>query len=337
MKTEMRNKKKSQSNEKIKRSSGNGLAMFSRADLRSFVLETNRDIQLEAPKDVNVKIDNLAVISPDPKTKRARRYDSKSKKKYIEFISTNSGNVYIEESPEKQGSPGKFDENEVRFKGIPSLAELRQQRPELFEAPIFKEFEFTITNEEIQNCAGKKRPQSQNTVVGRSAEDIFKDHGVIITSQHKNQFHHAHRQGWSLAGLQTKENMDPSTAGSNYTTLLTVEAPLKAVLKSENIPSMRVQGKLIFHPLVPLPMEIIYTLSWGNNRQAEIKISPLNHRVPVLQENYVAEMMLKAVRSPEEKKSSANITSQYRHIMLARQTRFSKEIDEIDLDPSLGI
>lgn len=273
--------------------------MFSRKESRKFVInpinsKTNWDQFRKDTQDVEISFQTLSDISPDKKTLRRRARDPQTQTHYIEFMSTSAGEIFIEESPCK-----KQQTSEVRFDKIPPIAELRETHPELFEDPQKEYFSFIITPEDIHNRIGAKRPVSQHQVVGHSAKKIFEAYGAIIHQETSEKLHLAHRHGWSLGGSQTKENLDPATAGSNYSTLLTIESPLKHLLKGEGVQTMQVNGTVIYHPLIELPMEIIYELSWGNARSAKVHIYPLEHRKPTYSEKIVAHALLKAIRSPE--------------------------------------
>ena len=250
----------------------------------------------------------LTPRSPDG-YKRARGLNSEDGRTYVEFLSTSSGNVFIEETPIKQSISASevCSSSELRFENMPSIVELRKNNPDAFDSVKTEPFDFKVTKEDIESRIGVKRNKTQQQAFGCSAKDVFEAIGMHITSSFgQRQYHLAHRQAWFLGGEQVKGNLDPATAGSNYSTLANVESPLKNLLESESIDNMHVFGEVKYHPLLPVPMEITYTLSWGNGRTFQAKIHPLEPRTPVFSEHIVANAMLGTARTPEkaEKQSS---------------------------------
>lgn len=151
-------------------------------------------------------------------------------------------------------------------------------------------FEFSVTAEDIYARMGVKRPVSQTQVMaGKSAKDILIALGAIISqNQDGRDFHWAHRHGWSLNGAQAKDNLDPTTAGSNYDTLFKVEAPIKSLLLEQGVDCVLVKGEVQFFDDVRLPKKITYVLSWGNGHSMEVIIDPMNSRIPTVDEHEVA-------------------------------------------------
>lgn len=225
--------------------------------------------------------------------------------KYRQIMSTACGDVYMQETPEKQTHQHSYPRGEVRFEGIPPINELRQQHPELFENLKIERFEFNITEEMIKNPPPRKRPSSQNKIMGCSAREMFSSFGMtieknLIKNLHK-YFQFAHRQGHGFFGPPIKINFDPSTAGSNYSTLFMLEAPLRKLFFEDSITSVNVKGTVIFHPLLEqFPIEIQYAIAWGNGRTAVFSTYPLEYRRPTLAEHEIAFAVLKTVVTPEK-------------------------------------
>jgi hypothetical protein len=291
--------------------------IVSRKEDRAFVISPSKDSQLssqdsqkkleELALGVDVRFEQLKPLSPS-KNGSPRGCDSKGNP-FVRIMTSSSADCFIQESPQKL-SPTS---GEVRFRNIPSLAKLKQLNPAYFENPIIERFEFTVDRETIDERSGKKRPCSQLKAFGCTAKDKLKEHGAILLDEENNRlrslFHLAHRQGWGVGGAQDKANLDPATAGSNYATLLRIEDVLIRQIKSQGIQSMKVEGQAIYHPELPIPMQIIYTLKWGNARELIHTIEPLNRRIPVLGENIVANAMFALTRSPAVKeKISASPT-----------------------------
>ena len=151
-------------------------------------------------------------------------------------------------------------------------------------------FEFTVTQEDILERIDAKRPVSQKKAMGDvSALEIMQALGVIVTEKQSGRnFHLAHRRGWSLKGEQSKENLDPMTAGSNYDTLFKIEAPLKKILLDQEVDEVYVKGGVEFDNDSGLPFKVTYNLSWGTMDFIEVVIDPMSHRVPTVDEHEVA-------------------------------------------------
>lgn len=156
-------------------------------------------------------------------------------------------------------------------------------------------FEFQVSGRDILARTKVKRGVSQIKLMGNiSALKLMESIGVIIQAkQNGRDFHYAHRQGFALNGAQVKENLDPTTAGSNYDTLFKVEKPIADFLKAS--PSLdtqvSVKGQVHFEEH-GLPCKIIYSISCGAGRPVEVTIDTLNHRLPSVEEHLVAGKMM---------------------------------------------
>jgi hypothetical protein len=164
-------------------------------------------------------------------------------------------------------------------------------------------FEFWVTQEDIMARIGAQRPISQNRVMNDcSAIDTMKAMGaILLEKQNGRNFHWAHRQGWSLNGEQSQNNLDPTTAGSNYDTLFKVEAPLTKLLldKDNGADEVCVHGEVEFDKEQGLPYKINYTLSWGTGEKIKVVIDPMSHRVPNVEEHEMALSFIKMNMAPK--------------------------------------
>ena len=193
-----------------------------------------------------------------------------------------------------------FSPNRVRFARKPdgSDMDVRTRKIDFSFDPDSKKdstelFQFSVTKADILSRIDAQRPVTQKRVMGNvSAMELMQAFGAVISDkQNGRNFHWAHRQGWSLCGDQSKYNLDPMTAGSNYDTLFKVEAPLKKLLFDEVVDEVQVNGEVIFDEERGLPFKITYRLSWGTNCY-DIVIDPMCHRVPTVDEHEVANKFL---------------------------------------------
>lgn len=172
--------------------------------------------------------------------------------------------------------------------------------PTLFKAKSEEAFCFTVTKQDIIERSGKKRPCSQKSVMdGKSAADIFEAMGIKIEDEFRRKYHWAHRQGWGLGGLQQKENLDPATAGSNYTTLFYIESVIRHMLVEQGVEEITVNGQVEYHPSYPdiLPIKISYSFDLANGDVISKVIEPLNPRVPTIEEHEVAKAFVASTLS----------------------------------------
>lgn len=180
------------------------------------------------------------------------------------------------------------------------LDELKQAHPQLFE-PKPDTFSFQITKNGIISRQGIPRPVSQGAVIGMSASEIFKKFGLIsINTPWGTHYHLAHRQGWVLGGSQSHWNLDAATAGSNYHTLFFIESPAKSLVLKEEV-GISVQGQVYYHRTLPIPIKITYTLRWGNGREIQKSIYPLDPEAPKRGSHLLAEAAFFSVRTPKRK------------------------------------
>lgn len=288
--------------------------ILARKESKTFAIQPNEGLNsplkslsfMNTLQEINLNTTPLRTRSPSKYNEE--RVEDAEGRSYVALMKTSNGTVFINESPEKQKpeTPKHHPSGEVRFENFPSIAELKKTHPDIFSTLEQQKFTFTVTKEMIKQRCGVKRSRTQIQVCGRSAKSIFKESCVILEKNMNQIFHLAHRQAHTLNGSQTKDNLDPGTAGSNYSTLFRIESPIKQLLAEEkNVSQLTVNGTVIFHPFVHLPIEITYQLSWGNGRTAEACIHPLEYRSPTMDEHIVTSATLKAIRTPE-KLSNAN-------------------------------
>jgi hypothetical protein len=280
------------------------ISMVGRKDKKSFVVTPQEPLTspvkkkfLKDTEGVDVQFsEKVTPLSPDVDNRpRVKVGDGKT---YVEMIQSSTFSVYVDETPERPKV-----ERRVKF------GHLRQR---LFE-PVEREekFEFEVTADDVVKRLKLKRPCTQKQVTGFSAKEKFEEYGAMIvgyTKEYLIQFHLAHRQGWALGGSQSKENLDPSTAGSNYATLFTIESPLVNLLLQDDIESINVLGVVHYREDAPIPYEITYSLFWGNGRTATVSVFPLNFRTPTLDEHSVAKATFSATRTPQRRSSKRKTT-----------------------------
>jgi hypothetical protein len=273
--------------------------MVGRKENRSFVVKPTDDA-LTSPLRNKIKQDtasidinfdnNLAPLSPD--SDKRRRVQNSDGETFVEMMSTSTATVFVNESPQHEAANRKI--------------QFSKSRIGLFQPHDTEYFEFTVTADVINRRLGKKRPCSQKKAMGCTAAEFLAECGAIIVSKVNKiaGYHLAHRQGWAIGGSQKARNLDASTAGSNYSTLFTIESPLVHIIIEDNVAAIKVSGVVHYHPKVPIPCEIIYNLSWGNGRSAKVSTFPLNHRIPTIDEHIVAKAVLSATRTPSKKRKA---------------------------------
>lgn len=235
----------------------------------------------EADENVGyIRTDSLTPITPAPNgDMRLRGSQGTIYRPGLRF--EHGGVLYYQETPPRQQSVDL----------TPSV-----EFDEAFSHTFFNDkqtdtdFSFIVTIQGIHERSGVKRPCSQKQLAnGYSAADIFRAMGILFDEKFSRYFHLAHRIGWGLGGPQIKENIDPATAGSNYTTLFFVEDVIRNILVKGHCDEVHVGGNIEYHPDFPkLPIKITYTWHWfvGNERHEMSKdIFPLNPRRPTIQEN----------------------------------------------------
>ncbi len=200
-----------------------------------------------------------------------------NKTPYREAMRASKATLFIEASPDK-------DKHRTDFVvGV----DFDKQFAESFfhEKAETTSFSFVVTANGIKQRAGESRSCGQKEAVGGySAAEIFEKLGVQFNKKISKHFHLAHRHGWGLGGAQVKANIDPATAGSNYTTLFWIESTIRYLLNRKDIAEINVQGSITFHKDIPgLPEKITYTCSWPQGEFVK-DIYPLRPRRPTIDE-----------------------------------------------------
>lgn len=230
--------------------------------------------------------------------KPLQRAESKDGSIFEEEIHTPDFSFWRKKSPTKVG---EFTPSRIRV-GI-EFDSKSMGRLDFFDLDRKKDsteyFSFTVSREDILARLGQKRGISQKAVMdNKTAKEVLEAIGVIMSeNQNGRNFHWAHRQGFSLNGAQIKENLDPMPAGSNYATLFKVEQPLKSLLLDENsgVTEAFVKGEVDFdkHGLVD---RVLYQISAAldiTHVPIEVIIDAKNARIPTLEENMVAEKIMR--------------------------------------------
>lgn len=216
---------------------------------------------------------------------------------YEEAVAFNNKGVLF-----KNASPATAQNSDIEFSQNIDVT----LRDKFFESKkTDKSFSFTVTREGIKRRRNKRRSVSQKAAFGGySATQVFRALGAKIDNKISRYFHLAHREGWGLGGPQVKNNLDPATAGSNYTTLFYVEDVIRFLLADKNVPEVKVHGEIEYHPIhTSLPETITYTWSWGEQCSMSKSISALSKRRPTLQENQQARALANAIHMAELNKS----------------------------------
>lgn len=301
--------------------------LVGREEQRNMYVETTASpvtrVVKQHPSNFTLQQKSLNVASPDIYTRKVRR--DRDGNEFVEFYSTSNATVFIQVSPQKDFSETnpKNINVEQPFVGKPSLHEVNKANPQLIQNARREQFEFEVTKEMIDARRGAAREKTQQNVYGTSAATCFSAENAVMPAKSKSSFHLAHRQGHCLNGSQTKTNLDPATAGSNYTTLFLIENPIIELFNRQNIALMNVKGVVTFDPRATsssLPLQVTYNLSWGNGRTAQIIICPLNHRHPTMDENTIAIKLLEAARTPPAATSSED-KSNYQQQQLLSSAR----------------
>jgi hypothetical protein len=168
----------------------------------------------------------------------------------------------------------------------------------------------------IQQRQGVRRGRTQNEVMGESAKERLESIGASLprSSNRAEAVHWAHRHGWSLGGGQVHPNLDLGTAGSNYSTLLWFEAPLKNLMRQESITEVQVQGTVYMHPSNEIPVKIQYEFTWGNGRKLVGCTYPIETRWPTVAEFHASFAFFKWTRTPQRLKTAAAPTEERKEL-----------------------
>jgi hypothetical protein len=246
------------------------------------------------------------VLSPASKTKMQNLYGNET----LSYSPVKKGNfkpamqngnlqLLVERSPPeklnkiKSKLPNPYQVEEVVLQKMIDYF-LNDDLPDHLE-----KFEFKVTREIIHSRKGKSRFQTQKQVMnGKPAIEVLIELGLpICPAEDGRKYHWAHRHGWAVGGEQAKENLDPSTAGSNYQTLFKVEKPIHDLLFSQQVDTVNVSGLVLFHDKIfelekkRVAIQVLYVISSDKVQEPiYVCIDPLSHQSPTMQEAYIASM-----------------------------------------------
>jgi hypothetical protein len=243
--------------------------------------QTSNEYLVRSPGQVTVEKDSSGMI-------KARGLNNTP---YKPILGGSSGILWGEDNSSRQIT--------FNMEHAPSKEELFLNYPELFNKP--SEFEFEVTRELVEHRLKTKRSCSQKQITGYSAKEFFHELGAVIQEKAHGSFYHlAHRQGHGLGGEPLGDNLDAATEGSNYQLLFFIENPFAELLldNASDVNRVSVKGKVTYHPDLPIPEEISYTVSWGNGRVIQKTIYPLDYEKPTMDDNHVAKAFIRAQRSP---------------------------------------
>jgi hypothetical protein len=152
-----------------------------------------------------------------------------------------------------------------------SAETMKEVLPRLrFEQAV--EVEFYATLEAINQRAGIARRQSQNALMGASASDVFRAHGIEITSTNGRSYHWSHLIAHFLADNeeisscspeQEAINLVPATAAANYNILEAIELFIKKKLIEKETDQIKIKANPQFNGDALIPDMLIYTLNWN--------------------------------------------------------------------------
>lgn len=122
--------------------------------------------------------------------------------------------------------------------------------------------EFIATLDSMLLRAGNPRLQSQKTIMKGSCSDVFRAHGILITSQEGRYYHWAHLIGYFLGGVHEPTNLIPSTAAANYNTLEAIELYIQKELLSKKTNQIKISVTPQYNGESNIPDVLTYTLDW---------------------------------------------------------------------------
>lgn len=266
--------------------------------------------------------DSSEVSFRSPDEKGLKRATGPKFTPYREVFRSSHATIMIQTSPEESKSP----ELELNVDFDPEF--VAKYFSDASDDPTF---EFTVTPDTILSRAGSPRPMSQKTAVGGySAADVFKAMGVVFNDQLKTRdCHLAHRRGWGVGGSQDKPNLDASTAGGNYDTLIYIEDNIHHLISHLHVQSVHVQGSIVFvSNKVRLPQSITYTCTWNGDKTFSKTIYPLSTRRPSVEEHRVARAVVTAEHELDEEPAVSSFDEVAKRLAAAAATL--TETDERD-------
>lgn len=303
----------------------NRLRMFSRDKHKHFIVVWHDRLppnmtQEQFAQELSQKIGfpvtlmfNPVTITPDKNGRERcvvnRRVDVNNPT-FFKFADSNTAAIYVEETPSRvqQAASGAY---EIKFSKYSPIAKLVKKNPDFLKKLAIDEFSYTVTRKTLDNRIGMKRPRTQNDVMGQSARDRLISGGASLPGTDKSEaMHWAHRRAFSHGGQQEASNLDLGTSGSNYSTLLWFEAPLKRLMREGDVKEVRVTGKAYMHPSNLIPVQIEYVFKWGNGCTLTGSTYPLETRLPTLAEYHAAATLFKLTRTPPSQTKKNSISTE---------------------------
>jgi hypothetical protein len=139
---------------------------------------------------------------------------------------------------------------------------------------------FQATLQKILTRQGVKRRIGQNTLMKASCQEVFAAHGVeTVKMTHGSKYHWSHLIAHFLGGEQSRTNLGPATAASNYNTLELVEEFIAKKLSEDNVSSIGIHVELKYSGESLIADEIIFRLNWiDNDNKSGTEMSHINPR-----------------------------------------------------------
>lgn len=145
--------------------------------------------------------------------------------------------------------------------------------------------EYTATLEPILNRSGMMRRCNALTLMGASATQVFKAHGIEITPTETRSQHWAHL----IAHFLTDEsnvtsttpdmeliNLVPSTSAANYNTLEAIELFIREKLVDKKTEQIHIRVVPTYSDENIIPDSLIYNLDWHENQKQCTEVFYIN-------------------------------------------------------------
>ena len=250
--------------------------------------QANKIIEVASERHINIASNSFTLRSPD--IKGTLRATGDQGTPYEAAFETTWGTLY------KEVSPLKMHENEPIGRILFSETSPRKKVKIKKDLPTFfdksNKFSFLVRATDIKKS--RKRACTQKKAVGISAQNALQRFGAKIHKKkgRGSHYHLAHRQGHALGGSQSANNLDLATAGANYTLLFYMEDPIHQLMSKENIDYVTVEGGINYHLIHEIPESIDYIASFPQGTQCKKRINLFEYRIPSVDENIVANLML---------------------------------------------
>lgn len=144
-------------------------------------------------------------------------------------------------------------------------------KAEPISLPKAKPIQFTATRDSLKQQQGVRRHGCGRAIMGISAFEVFKAHGLTEWGDNPNQMHWSHLIAHFLAdevdlkspikSSKPLVNLVPTTASSNYATLAVVELRIKALLSEKKTDSVDILVTPVYEHS-NIPSELIYQLTY---------------------------------------------------------------------------